>query len=156
MNENEDEMMEEAEEAEEVPGDAPKMAQPVLFDLVYAAPNTAPDKSGMIEIVARKDGKEASVYYDFGDDLDEMISFFGDDVVFSNARSKMKIGLQANLRAYLKANQNIEKLMANYKPGVALEKLPADMNKATEDYFAGLSGDEQDAMIAKLMSRKDA
>jgi len=152
---NEDVMQEGTER--EYAGDPEEVKIPeASFDLIYAGDNSAPDKPGMIEIVARKDGKEASVYYDFGDDLDEMITFFGEAVVFSNARSKMKIGLQANLRAYLKANQNIEKLMTNYKPGVALEKLPADMNKATEDYFAGLSEDEQDAMIARLMSKKDA
>jgi len=148
-------MNEESEMAEGSEGeDVETKDSGASFDLVYAGENSAPDKTGMIEIVARKDGKEANVYYDFGDNLDEMIALFGDDVVFSNARSKMKIGLQANLRAYLKANQNIEKLMSNYKPGVSLEILPSDMNKATEDYFAGLSEDEQDAMITRLMERK--
>ena len=140
---------------EEVIEDVPEEA-PEQFDVVHAGSNQAPDKTGCIQVVARKDGKEASVYYDFGDDLIEMTEMLGEDVVFSNARSKMKIGLQASMRAYLKAGQDIGKLMEKYRPGVALEKLPADMNKATEDYFAGLSEDEQDAMIARLMQRKDA
>ena len=147
MVENENDLAEEAEDAG---------APIATFDLVYAGDNPEPNKAGCIEIVARKDGKEASVYYDFGDDLVEMTEMFGEEVVFSNARSKMKIGLQAGMRAYLKAGQNIGKLMEKYKPGVALEKLPADMNKATEDYFAGLGEEEQDAMIARLMQRKDA
>jgi hypothetical protein len=125
------------------------------FDLVYASDNPTPDKKGCVQIIARKDGKEARVFYDYGDDVIEMIDLFGDGVVFSNARGKMVIGLQAAMRARLKANQSVEDLMNKYKPGVALEKLPVDMDKATEDYFAGLSEDEQDAMIAKLMSRKD-
>lgn len=126
------------------------------FVSVYAGTNPAPDKPGSIQIVARKDGKEASVYYDFGDGIDEMVELFGDDVVFSNARQKMKIGLQAAMRSYLKQGQDIGTLMEKFKPGVALEKLPTDMNKATESYFAGLSEDEQDAMIARLMSQKSA
>lgn len=140
---------------EEVTEDVPEEALE-QFDVVHAGSNPAPGKTGCIQVVARKDGKEASVYYDFGDDLIEMTEMLGEAVVFSNARSKMKIGLQASMRAYLKAGQDIGKLMEKYKPGVALEKLPADMNKATEDYFAGLSEDEQDAMIARLMQRKDA
>ncbi|MCK4330846.1 hypothetical protein KAX02_13525 [candidate division WOR-3 bacterium] len=127
----------------------------VLFNLVYAGNNPAPNKKGCVGIVARKDGKEARVFYDYGDDVMEMIDLFGEEVVFSNARGKMVIGLQAAMRARLKSDQSIEDLMAKYKPGVALEKIPTDMNKATEDYFAGLSDDEQDAMIARLMSRKD-
>ena len=147
----EDVETEDVEVAEEAPEEAPEQ-----FNVVHAESNPTPDKAGCIQVVARKDGKEASVYYDFGDDLIEMTEMLGKDVVFSNARSKMKIGLQASMRSYLKAGQDIGKLMEKYKPGVALEKLPADMSKATEDYFAGLSEDEQDAMIAKLMARKDA
>lgn len=130
-------------------------APSATFDVVHTADNSDPDKTGNIQVVARKDGKEASVYYDFGDDLSDMVELFGDDVVFSNARSKMKIGLQANMRSYLKAGQDIGELMKKYKPGIQLEKLPADMNKATEDYFAGLSEDEQDAMISRLMAKKE-
>lgn len=147
----------EDEVMEDVPEEATEESEPaVLFDLVYAGDNPAPDKRGCIGIIARKDGKEARVFYDYGDDVVEMIDLFGSEVVFSNARGKMVIGLQAAMRARLKSGQSIEDLMTKYKPGVALEKIPADMNKATEDYFAGLSDDEQDAMIARLMSRKDA
>lgn len=151
MSDEQAENVEEIVAVEGIPEEAPEQ-----FNIIYTGTNPAPDKAGCIQIVARKDGKEASVYYDFGDDLIEMTEMLGEDVVFSNARSKMKIGLQASMRAYLKAGQDIGKLMEKYKPGVALEKLPADMNKATEDYFAGLNEDEQDAMITRLMQRKDA
>ena len=146
-------MSDETESVEEVTEGTEEAAE--QFDIVYTGTNPTPDKTGCIQVIARKDGKEASVYYDYGDDLIEMTEMLGEIVVFSNARSKMKIGLQASLRAYLKAGQDIGKLMEKYKPGVALEKLPTDMNKATEDYFAGLSEDEQDAMITRLMQRKD-
>lgn len=136
--------------------EADNVATVDTFNIIYDAANPNPDKSGCIEVTARKDGKAARVFYDFGDDLNEMVEMLGENVVFTNARSKMKIGLQASLRAYLKAGQDIEKLMEKFKPGVALEKLPADMNKATESYFAGLSDEEQDAMIARLMERKGA
>jgi hypothetical protein len=125
-----------------------------VFDVVYQETNPHPDKPGCISIIARKEGKQCQVYFDYGEDLDEMISLFGEAVVFSNARSKMKIGLQASLRSYMKAGHNIEGLMAKYVPGVALEKVPVDMGKATDNYFAGLSSEEQDAMIARLMEKK--
>ena len=147
--------MTEGTEGEEVAENIPEDA-PAVFNLVYSGTNPAPDKKGCVEIVARKDGKEAKVFYDYGDNVVEMIDLFGEEVVFSNARGKMIIGLQAAMRARLKAGSSIEDLMSKYKPGVALEKIPTDMNKATEDYFAGLSEDEQDAMIAKLMSKKSA
>ena len=140
---NEVEAVEAAEEATE---------EVVASTLVYQGPNSAPDKPGCIEIIAKKDGKEARVFYDFGDNLSEMAEMFGEDAVFSNARGKMVISLQAAMRGRLKANQSIEALMAVYKPGVTLERVPTDMTKATEDYFAGLSGEEQDAMIERLMS----
>ncbi len=126
----------------------------VESELVYQETDPNPDKVGCVEISAKKDGKEAIVFYDFGDDLDEMTGLFGHEVVFTNARSKMKIALQAGMRSYLKASRSIEDLMKIYKPGVALERVPIDMNKATENYFGGLSEEEQDAMIARLMAKK--
>lgn len=123
-------------------------------ELVYQETDPRPDKHGCIEVSAKKDGKEAIVFFDFGDDLDEMTGLFGQDVVFTNARGKMKIALQAGMRSYLKANKSVEDLMNIYKPGVALERIPTDMNKATEDYFGGLSEEDQDAMIARLMQKK--
>ena len=149
---NETEGTEETEGGDAAGGDILAKA----CEIIYAGTNPNLGKPGCIEIIAKKDGKQANVYYDFGDNIEEMIELFGDNVVFSNARSKMKIGLQAAMRSYLKAGQDVGKLMAKFKPGVALEKLPADMSKATESYFAGLSEEEQDAMIARLMSQKDA
>lgn len=148
--------MNEQDNGEEVEVNEATQAELATFVSVYTGTNPAPDKPGCIQIVARKDGKEASVYYDFGDGIDEMVELFGDDVVFSNARQKMKIGLQAAMRSYLKQGQDIGTLMEKFKPGVALEKLPTDMNKATESYFAGLGEEEQDAMIARLMQQKSA
>ena len=130
------------------------IAKPVVETMVYQAVNSAPDKAGMTEVIAKKDGRKTVVYFDYGDDLAEMTSLFGEDVVYSNAKGKMIIGLQAGLRGRLKASQSIEKLMEVYKPGVAIERLPVDMQKATEDFFAGLSGEEQDAMIERLMEKK--
>lgn len=125
------------------------------FKTVYSMPNPEPDNAGTIPVIAKKDGKEAQVFYNYGNNLAEMIELFGETVVFSNARGKMVIGLQAAMRSRLKTGQDIGKLMDSYKPGVALERIPVDMNKATEDYFSGLSSEEQDAMITRLMNQKD-
>lgn len=128
--------------------------EPVTSELVYSMPNPDSEKVGNVLVVAKKDGKEARVFYDYGDSLADMTELFGEAVVFSNARGKMIIGLQAAMRSRLKAGQDIGKLIESYKPGVAMEKIPTDMNKATEDYFSGLSEEEQDAMITRLMAQK--
>ena len=109
---------------------------------------------GSISVIAKKNGKSAQIFYNFGSDLETMVELFGGPVVFSQARAQMKIKLQSGMRSYLEANRDVKELVTKYVPGVALERLPTDMNAATENYFATLSEDEQDAMIAKLLESK--
>ena len=109
---------------------------------------------GCIQIFAKKNGKSGSIWYDFGEDLPNMIDKFGDAVVFASARAHMKVKLQSNMRAYLVAGTPLEDLVTKYVPGVAMERAPVNMEAATETYFTALSEEEQDAMIARLMAKK--
>jgi hypothetical protein len=58
---------------------------------------------GIIEVTAKKNEAEATINYDFGENLEEMTELFGDSVTFTNARSNMKIVLQAAMRRRLEA-----------------------------------------------------
>jgi len=110
---------------------------------------------GSILVSAKKNGKGANIYYNFGKTLEEMVDLFGESIVFSQARAQMKIKLQSAMRSYLMTGRNVEELVTKYVPGVVMERMPTDMSVATETYFATLSEEEQDAMIAKLMQSKN-
>jgi len=145
--------MEDQENAvEEVPEETPEPKLNVICDVE----NPDPDSPGSVQVTATKSGNEAKIYYNFGEDLDEMVSLYGDSVVYSYAKGQMVIRLQAAMRSRMLSGGDIAGLMTEFKPGIALPKTPQDMSKATENYFATLSDEEQDAMIAKLMERKGA
>lgn len=111
---------------------------------------------GSTKVVATKDGAIATIYYDFGADLDAMVELFGADVVYGYAKGQMVIRLQAAMRSRMKSGGDIAGLTSEFKPGVALPKTPVDMGKATENYFATLNAAEQDALIERLMDKKGA
>ena len=81
------------------------------------------EKSGVIEVTAKKNDAEATINYDFGADLDEMVEKFGKDVTFSQARAQMKIKLQALMRAYLEAGKDCDDLATTWKPGMQMERV---------------------------------
>ena len=123
------------------------------FKMIYDMPD--PKKPGHIKVSAKKDGKAANIYYNFGVDFDTMTELFGKEVVFSQARAQMKIKLQSSMRAFLAAGRSVEDLLTLYIPGVALERTPTDMGTATEKYFSGLTDAEQDIMLANLMKHRE-
>jgi len=138
---------------EEVTGTVPE---------VIVCDSTDPE-DGSIKVVTTqpvKEGKtvvknlKAILYYNFGSNLPDMVSKFGEDVVYSQARAQMKVRLQAAKRIYMKAGKDVASLVTKFIPGVAMERLPQDMSKASEAYFDGLSEEEQDAMIARLQAKR--
>ena len=116
--------------------------------------NPDPKNEGQFQVSATKEGKTAKIYYNFGKNLPAMVALFGEEVVFGYARGQMVIRLQATMRSRLVSGGDIEGLVSEFKPGIALPKTPKDMGKATESYFVSLSSDEQEAMIKKLMEKK--
>jgi len=111
---------------------------------------------GDVEIKAKKkigdEDKEATIYADFGEDLEDAITKFGEAVVFSNFKASAKITAQAAMRRYLEAKKSVEeivKLMAAWKPGVAIERV-SDPVAAFKAKFAGMSAEEQIAALADL------
>jgi len=83
-----------------------------------------------------------TVDYNFGDNLDGMISMFGADVIESRARASLVIDLQAFIRRHINAGkpaEEIKEAAAAWKPGVKtagkspVEKLQALLAGKTED-----------------------
>jgi len=83
----------------------------------------------MIEVTAKKlindESKVATILFDSGENLDEMVEKFTAAVVFTNARASFKITAQSAIRRYLEAGLDesaITAKMATWKPGVAMER----------------------------------
>lgn len=111
---------------------------------------------GDVEIKAKKkigdEDVEATIFADFGESLEDAITKFGEAVVFSNFKASAKITAQAAMRRYLEAKKSAEeivKLMAAWKPGVAIERV-SDPVAAFKAKFAGMTPEEQIAALADL------
>lgn len=107
--------------------------------------------SGVIEVTAKKGEREATITYDFGKDLDEMVEKFGADIVFTNARANMKISLQGVMRRNLEAGQSCDTLTETWKPGQIAERT-VDPLAAAQKAYAGMSDEEREAFIAQLIA----
>ena len=82
----------------------------------------------MTEVKAKdgKDGKEATVLVDLGENLEDATSRFGAEVVFSNYLANVKIGVQSGIRRYIKAGLDDDAIQTKfdaYKPGVTLDRV---------------------------------
>ena len=106
--------------------------------------------------VPKMGDKEVSVSYDFGDNLAEATSLFGEEVVFSAFKGDAVISLQGRMRDWAMKGKNdaeITELVGQWKPGVVL-RTGGDPVKRYEDFFSNLleTGDEEKAteQIRKL------
>jgi len=104
---------------------------------------------GIIEVSAKKNEAEATINYDFGENLEEMSEKFGESVVFTNSRAQMKIVLQAAMRRRLEAGQPVDDLADNWKPGVQMERI-VDPIAAAKAKYATMTDEERTAFLAEL------
>ena len=114
----------------------------------------------MIEVSAKapKVDKEAKILVDLGDNLDDAVARFGEDVVFSNYQANVKITVQGGIRRYLEAGktqEEIQSLFEGYKPGVTLERV-VDPVAALASKFAKMSPEEQAQAFADLKAKLEA
>lgn len=106
----------------------------------------------MVEITATKEGKTATINYDFGSNLQEMTEKFGEDVVYSNAKRAMTITAQGAMRRMLvagKSQEEIQEKMSLWKPGVALERTVDPVASLMRSW--GSMSDEQKAEILQKL-----
>lgn len=111
----------------------------------------------MMEVKAKdgKDGKEATVLVDLGENLQDATDRFGAEVVFSNYLANVKIGVQSGIRRYIKASLDANAIQAKfdaYKPGVTLDRV-VDPMAAMAAKLLKMSPEEREAAFAALKAK---
>ena len=106
---------------------------------------------GFVEVTAKKNESEATVSYDFGENLTEMIEKFTESVTFTNARANMKIVLQAAMRRRLEAGQPCDDLVDSWTPGVQMERI-VDPIAAAKAKYATMDDDARRAFPEELQN----
>ena len=111
----------------------------------------------MTEVKAKdgKDGREATVLVDLGENLEDATSRFGAEVVFSNYLANVKIGVQSGIRRYIKAgmvDNDIQAKFDNYKPGVTLDRV-VDPIAAMAAKLVKMTPEEREAAFAALKEK---
>ena len=100
--------------------------------------------------------KEVVVQYDFGDNLAEAVAKFGEEIVFTNARRNMVIGLQGVIRRLIETNKaELAQSTADaYKPGVQMERGKVDPKQRAIAAFRGMTPEERAEFIRELKGLK--
>lgn len=108
-----------------------------------------------IEVTANKGQKSLTVNYDFGDNLQDAVTKFGEDVVFSNMQQSMKISLQALIRRGFDkgvTDEEIAAQAAGWKPGVAAQRT-ADPVAAIMAKWQGIPAEKRAELLKQLKSQ---
>jgi len=110
----------------------------------------------VIEVTAKKViggvEKSAVCFIDFGENLADATSKFGEDVVFSNFVQKAKIDAQAAMRRRVEAGESSESIanvMAAWRPGVALAR-SSDPVAALKAKWGSMTAEERKAVLSDL------
>jgi hypothetical protein len=106
--------------------------------------------TGIVATTAKTgEGKEATLNYNYGKDLKEAVTMFGEEVIFTNYRKSAKIDLQSVIRRYLVAGKEPNDLMTIWRPGVTLDRT-VDPKAAAKNAFAKMTDEEKKAFITEL------
>lgn len=100
----------------------------------------------------RTNGPSVDVEYDFGGDLDTMVSKFGKDIVFNHAKGSLVVTLQGWLRSQLDMKDatpaKIKEAAKNWKPGQRKQgKSPAEKLR---DQLAKVTPEERASILKEL------
>jgi hypothetical protein len=96
---------------------------------------------------------EASVNYDFGDNLQAAIENCGEEAVFSNFVANAKVGLQSIIRSKLKQGLTPDQIQAiadSWKPGMVADKVQIDPAQAIKAAFNTWSPEKKAEFLAGL------
>lgn len=103
-------------------------------------------------VKAKKGDRVVEVNYDFGENLQDAISKFGEDVVFTKFKQAAKIDLQAVLRRGIEAGKTddeIAKLAEQWKPGLVV-RTSKDPIEVIKTKLASLSEEDKRRLIQML------
>lgn len=106
-----------------------------------------------LEVTAERPGTGAActVKVPFAENLEELKTQFGEEVIYTKARQSMVIALQSFLRGLLDANKSQEEIQqaaVEWKPGMRRPaKTPED---AARDALGKMSAEQRAAFIKEL------
>jgi len=106
---------------------------------------------------APKVNRSLAIEFDFGADLREMVSLFGENVVYNNAKGQIRVGVNAAVRRMLEAgvsDKEIKERMKAYRPGVVSRLGAVVTTDAAVAHFESLSPEAQAAMLEKLQAKR--
>lgn len=111
----------------------------------------------MVEVTAKapKVEKEATISVDLGENVQDAIARFGEEVVFSNYIANVKIGVQSGIRRYLEAGKTTEEIQQAYdswKPGATMDRV-VDPVAALAKKMSTMTAEEQAAMFEQLRAK---
>ena len=106
-----------------------------------------------VEASLPKEDKSAVIEYDFGENVDEAVEKFGEEIVFAHFKGSAVIALQGRMRSLLKAGKNVVEELKEWKPGIRTPG-KSKVEKADE-LLAGLSEEEKAALLAKYGPKKN-
>jgi hypothetical protein len=98
------------------------------------------------------DDKEFVGSYDFGENLQDAVAKFGEEVVFTNFRAQSVIRAQAIARSEMEADKSAEEIQSildAWKPGVQRAR-EVDPYAAAANAYSKLTPEEQAEFIAAL------
>lgn len=91
----------------------------------------------MQEVAARMEGQDRAVIvnYNFGDNLEDAVETFGEDVVFGRYLASARIECQTIIRRGIsagKTDDEIVQMVKDWKPGTRMSVKKTDVEKARE------------------------
>jgi hypothetical protein len=109
-----------------------------------------------IEVKAQRgeNGPTVTANYDVGDSVAELITQFGEEVIYSHVRRSLVIALQAYMRAQLDAEKTPETIIESvkeWKPGLR-KAAKSPMERAREE-IARMSPADRQALAKEIRSR---
>lgn len=97
-----------------------------------------------------KTNAETTVMYDFGENLQDAVTKFGENVVFEKFVAQSTVNLQSGLRTCLEQGKDPEAYAAAWKPGVKAPSIAADPLSAAKAAFTRMTTEEKEAFLASL------
>lgn len=98
-----------------------------------------------------KEGPSVQVEYDFGDNIEEANSLFGEAVVWAYAKRALVIAVQGHARGLLKSGKTVEEIqeaISTWKPGTPRPKTSPEERLKAE--WAKMSAEDRAALLREL------
>ncbi len=124
-----------------------------MAEQISATYNAKDDEGNVVDSV------NATIQFNLGEDLEEAVKLFGEEVILSLFRQTAVIKAQSQLRACLKAEKDEEGIAAHFatwKPGIAVARVPKDAKAEGRKAFERMNAEERVSYLEELQAIVDA